>query len=70
MTTMKAMQIQEAGGDFVSVDLPVPEPDVGEVLLRVEACGICHSDVFVKEGLWPELATIRPRLCRSWEAPA
>lgn len=52
---MKAMQVQEAGGDFIAVDLPEPEPEAGDVRIRVEACGICHSDVFVKEGLWPEL---------------
>jgi D-arabinose 1-dehydrogenase-like Zn-dependent alcohol dehydrogenase len=53
--TMKAMQVQEAGGDFVEVDLPVPDPGRGEVRIRVEACGICHSDAYVKEGQWPEL---------------
>ena len=55
MATMKAMQIQEAGGDFHEVELPIPEPGPGEVRVAVEACGICHSDAFVKEGLWPEL---------------
>lgn len=55
MATMKAMQIQEAGGDFHLVELPIPEPGPGQVRVAVEACGICHSDAFVKEGLWPEL---------------
>lgn len=55
MATMKAMQIQEAGGDFQQVELPIPEPGAGQVRVAVEACGICHSDAFVKEGLWPEL---------------
>ena len=50
---MKAMQIQEANGDFVLVDLPMPEPGVGEVRIKVEACGICHSDAFVKFGAFP-----------------
>lgn len=53
--TMRAMQIQEAGGDFVLVELPIPEPGAGEVRVKVEACGICHSDVFVKSGGWPGL---------------
>src|SRR5713226_7053675 len=30
----------------------ISEPDAGEVRIRVQACGVCHSDVFVKEGLW------------------
>lgn len=50
---MKAMQVKEAGGDFVPVDLPIPEPGAGEVRIKVSACGICHSDAFVKEGQFP-----------------
>jgi D-arabinose 1-dehydrogenase-like Zn-dependent alcohol dehydrogenase len=55
MATMRAMEIRDAGGDFVEVERPVPEPGPDEVRVEVEACGICHSDAFVKEGLWPEL---------------
>lgn len=55
MATMRAMQVQEAGGDFVEVDLPVPEPGRGQVRVKVEACGICHSDALVKESAWPGL---------------
>jgi len=51
--TMKAARISEAGGDFELVDLPVPDPAANEVRIRVEACGICHSDAFVKEGTFP-----------------
>jgi len=50
---MKAAQIKSAGSNFEIVDLPVPEPAQNEVLIKVEACGICHSDAFVKEGLFP-----------------
>ncbi len=50
---MKAMQVKEANGDFVLVDLPKPEPGPGEVRVKVEACGICHSDAFVKFGAFP-----------------
>jgi alcohol dehydrogenase/propanol-preferring alcohol dehydrogenase len=52
-TNMKAMQVKQAGGDFEPVDLPVPEPGAGEVRIKVSACGICHSDAFVKEGQFP-----------------
>ncbi len=50
---MKAARVPEAGGDFEIVDLPIPDPDDNEVRVRVEACGICHSDAFVKEGTFP-----------------
>jgi len=50
---MKAAQIGKPGGDFEIVDRQIPEPDAGQVRIRVKACGICHSDVLVKEGLLP-----------------
>ena len=52
---MKAVQISKAGGNFEVVDRPVPEPGRGQVRIKVEACGICHSDALVKEGYWPGL---------------
>ena len=52
---MKAAQITKAGGDFELVRRDVPEPGPGQVRVKVEACGICHSDVLVKDGLWPGL---------------
>src|SRR5689334_22801970 len=52
---MKAAQISSAGGDWELVERDVPEPGAGEVRVKVEACGICHSDVLVKDGLWPGL---------------
>ncbi len=50
---MKAVQISKPGGNFEVVERPVPEPGRGQVRIKVEACGICHSDALVKEGLWP-----------------
>lgn len=52
---MKAAQISKAGGDFELVERDIPEPGPAEVRVKVEACGICHSDALVKEGLWPGL---------------
>jgi D-arabinose 1-dehydrogenase-like Zn-dependent alcohol dehydrogenase len=50
---MKAAQISKAGGDFEIVDREIPKPGAGQVLIKVLACGVCHSDVFTKEGQWP-----------------
>ena len=52
---MKAVQISKPGGNFEVVERPTPEPGRGQVRIRVEACGICHSDALVKEGHWPGL---------------
>ena len=54
-TKMKAAQLSKAGGDWELIERDIPEPGVGQVRLKVEACGICHSDALVKEGLWPGL---------------
>ena len=52
---MKAAQISKAGGDWELVERDIPEPGPGQVRVKVEACGICHSDVLVKDGGWPGL---------------
>jgi len=52
---MKAAQISKAGGDWELVERDIPEPGPFQVRVKVEACGICHSDTLVKEGLWPGL---------------
>jgi len=53
MPTMKVVQVPKAGSNFELVERPIPEPGRGEVRIKVEACGICHSDAIVKEGHWP-----------------
>lgn len=52
---MKVAQISKPQGDFELVERDVPEPGETEVRIKVEACGICHSDVLVKDGLMPGL---------------
>src|SRR2546425_8113838 len=52
---MKAAQISKPGGDWELIERDVPDPGAGQVRVKVEACGICHSDALVKEGLWPGL---------------
>jgi D-arabinose 1-dehydrogenase-like Zn-dependent alcohol dehydrogenase len=54
-TKMQTAQISKPGGDWELVECNIPEPGTGQVRVKVEACGICHSDVLVKEGLWPGL---------------
>jgi propanol-preferring alcohol dehydrogenase len=52
---MKAAQISKPGGDWELIERDIPDPGAGQVRVKVEACGICHSDALVKEGLWPGL---------------
>jgi D-arabinose 1-dehydrogenase-like Zn-dependent alcohol dehydrogenase len=53
---MKAAQISKPGGDFEIVEREIPNPSAGEVRIKVQACGICHSDVVTKDGLLPGIA--------------
>jgi len=50
---MKAAQISKPGGDFEIVERQIPDPDPGQVRIKVHVCGVCHSDVFTKDGSWP-----------------
>jgi D-arabinose 1-dehydrogenase-like Zn-dependent alcohol dehydrogenase len=50
---MKVAQVPKPGADFEIVEREVPKPDARQVRIRVQACGVCHSDVLTKEGLWP-----------------
>jgi D-arabinose 1-dehydrogenase-like Zn-dependent alcohol dehydrogenase len=50
---MRAAQISKPGADFQIVEREIPNPDPGHVRIKVQACGICHSDVLTKEGAWP-----------------
>src|SRR5438105_13586686 len=50
---MNAVQVPKAGADFEIVEREIPEPGAGQVRIRVQACGICHSDVITKGGFLP-----------------
>ena len=50
---MRVAQIPKAGADFEVVDREIPKPGAGEVLIGVQACGVCHNDVLTKEGMRP-----------------
>jgi len=56
MPKMKAVQVPKPGGDFEFVEREIPEPGPRQVRIRVQACGICHSDVIIKEGLFPGIS--------------
>ena len=53
ISPMKVAQISKPGGDFEIVNREIPKPGPGQVLIKVQACGVCHSDVLTKEGAWP-----------------
>jgi D-arabinose 1-dehydrogenase-like Zn-dependent alcohol dehydrogenase len=50
---MTVAQISKPGGDFEVVEREIPRPAAGQVRIKVQACGVCHSDVLTKEGMWP-----------------
>ena len=50
---MKVAQIPKPGTDFQIAEREIPTPDTGHVRIKVQACGVCHSDVLTKDGLWP-----------------
>lgn len=50
---MRVIQVSQAKGPLELVERPIPDPGPGAVRLKVQACGICHSDVYTKDGLFP-----------------
>lgn len=55
MAQMTAVQISRPGAPFEVVAREIPSPGPNTVRIKVQACGVCHSDLFVKEGHWPGL---------------
>src|ERR1700687_4332135 len=53
MTKMRAVQVRNANGPFELVERQIPDPGAGAVRIKVQACGICHSDSYTKEGTFP-----------------
>src|SRR6516164_868145 len=56
MARMKVAQVSKPGAAWEVVEREIPEPGPGQVRIKVQACGVCGSDRFVKDGLWPGLA--------------
>jgi D-arabinose 1-dehydrogenase-like Zn-dependent alcohol dehydrogenase len=53
VATMKTAQVPRPGAEFEIVEREIPDPTPGQVRIKVQACGVCHSDAFVKDGSWP-----------------
>jgi D-arabinose 1-dehydrogenase-like Zn-dependent alcohol dehydrogenase len=53
MAKMRAVQVTKPKGPFELVEREIPQPGPGDVRVKVQACGVCHADMYVKEGLWP-----------------
>lgn len=55
MPKMRAIQVSRPNGPFELVEREIPSPAAGEVRIKIQACGICHSDSMVKNGLLPNI---------------
>ncbi|MDU6750107.1 MAG: alcohol dehydrogenase AdhP, partial [Bradyrhizobium sp.] len=53
MQTMKAAVVKAFGKPLVIEDVPVPVPGPGELLVKLKACGVCHTDLHAASGDWP-----------------
>lgn len=53
VATMKVAQIGKPGAGFQMVEREIPKPGAGQVRIKVQACGVCHSDALTVEGAWP-----------------
>ena len=55
---MKVAQVPAPGADFQIVEREIPDPGVGHVRIKVQACGVCHSDMLTKEGGLPGIQSL------------
>ena len=55
MAKMRAVQVPHPNGPLELVERDIPEPSAGSVRIKVQACGVCHSDALTKDGTWPGL---------------
>ena len=66
MSKMRVAQVTRPNGPFEIVEREIPEPGAGSVRIKVEACGVCHSDSMTKEGTGQAFNT---RACRDTRSP-
>ncbi|CAN5561475.1 alcohol dehydrogenase [soil metagenome] len=55
MAKMRVVQVGKAGGALELVERDIPQPETGQVRIKVQACGVCHSDSITKEGYFPNI---------------
>ena len=67
VTTMKAAKVIAPRAGLRIVDLEIPDPGLGQVRIKVQACGVCHSDAIIVEGLRPGIP-IRAFRAMKWRA--
>jgi hypothetical protein len=65
--TMKAAQVTAAGAGLKIIELEIPDPGPGQVRIKVQACGVCHSDAIIVEGRRPGIP-IRAFRAMKWPA--
>jgi D-arabinose 1-dehydrogenase-like Zn-dependent alcohol dehydrogenase len=53
MARMRAVQVKSANGPLEMVERDIPEPAARQVRIRVQVCGVCHSDSFTVQGAFP-----------------
>ena len=65
---MKAAVVREFGEPLVIEDRPIPEPGPGQITVRMEASGLCHTDIHAANGDWPvkPSSAVRARATRAW----
>ncbi len=51
--TMQAAVVEQFGQPLVLKELPIPEPGPGQILVKTEVCGVCHTDLHAANGDWP-----------------
>jgi len=59
MSRMRVAQVTRPDGPFEIVERPVVEPAAGEVRVKVQACGVCHSDAYTKQAMFPGIVLPR-----------
>ena len=55
MATMRVAQVPQPNGPLELVEREIPQPSAGQVRIKVQACGVCHSDSVTKQGLFPNI---------------
>jgi propanol-preferring alcohol dehydrogenase len=58
MTKMQAAVVEKFGAPLVLQEWDVPSSGAGQILVKIEACGVCHTDLHAARGDWPLKPTL------------